>query len=104
MRVDPGERQSKGIEVIKGNWHEHYPGAREKLPKDLPTPKEKKVIISTYVDEDHAHDNPTRRSVTGTNVFLNNTPVKWYSKRQNTVESSTCGAELVALHSYRICD
>ena len=30
-------------------------------------------------------------------IFLNNTPVKWYSERQNTVESSTYGAELVVL-------
>ena len=28
--------------------------------------------------------------------FLNNTPVKWYSKRQSTVESSTYGSEMVA--------
>ena len=27
---------------------------------------------------------------------MNSTPVKWYSKRQNTVESSTYGSELVA--------
>ena len=39
----------------------------------------------------------TRRSVTGIPLFVNNTPIKWYSKRQNTVEGSTYGAELVAL-------
>jgi hypothetical protein len=49
------------------------------------------------VDADHAHDQLTRRSVTGFIVFANNNPIKWYSKRQNTVESSTYGAELVAL-------
>ena len=27
---------------------------------------------------------------------MNSTPIKWYSKRQNTVESSTYGSELVA--------
>ena len=29
-------------------------------------------------------------------MFLNNTPVKWYSKRQNAVESSSYGSALVA--------
>jgi hypothetical protein len=29
-------------------------------------------------------------------IFVNKTPIKWYSKRQNTVESSTYESELVA--------
>jgi hypothetical protein len=38
----------------------------------------------------------TRRSVTGIIVFINGTPILWYCKKQNTVETSTYGAELVA--------
>jgi hypothetical protein len=34
--------------------------------------------------------------VTGIILFVNKTPVKWISKRQKTVESSTYGSELVA--------
>ena len=49
-----------------------------------------------YVDADHAHDLVTRRSVTGIVALINNTPVRWISKRQKTVESSTYGSELVA--------
>ena len=49
-----------------------------------------------YVDADHAHDQVTRRSVTGVVLFINNTPVKWISKRQKTVETSTYGSEMVA--------
>jgi len=30
-------------------------------------------------------------------LFVNNTPINWYSKRQNTEETSTYGAELAAL-------
>ncbi len=44
----------------------------------------------------NAHDLVTRRYVTGILLFLNNTPVKWISKRQKTVETSTYGSELVA--------
>jgi len=63
----------------------------------MPTPKGKTVQVTTYVDADHAHNQVTSRSVTGIQLFVNNTPIKWYSKRQNTVETSTYGAELVAL-------
>jgi hypothetical protein len=49
------------------------------------------------VDADHAHDVATRRSVTGIVLFVNKTPVKWISKRQKTVESSTYGSEMVAV-------
>jgi hypothetical protein len=30
-------------------------------------------------------------------MFLNGGPIKWYSKRKNTVESSTFGSEFVAM-------
>ena len=63
----------------------------------MPVPKGKNVKLTAYTDADHAHDQLTRRSVTGILLFINNTPIKWYSKRQNTVETSTYGAELVAL-------
>ncbi len=62
----------------------------------MPTPLGKSVRITTYVDADHAHDTVTRRSVTGILLFLNNTPIRWVSKRQRTVETSTYGSELVA--------
>ena len=52
--------------------------------------------MTTYVDANHAHDVVTRRSVTGILCYVNNMPVKWVSKRQKTVETSTYGSELVA--------
>ena len=48
------------------------------------------------MDADHAHDLVTRQSVTGVLIFINNTPIRWYCKRQKTVETSTYGSELVA--------
>jgi hypothetical protein len=38
----------------------------------------------------------TRRSITGILFMLNNTPIRWISKCQKTVETSTYGSELVA--------
>ena len=59
-------------------------------------PKMASTDITCYFDADHASDLVTRRSVTGILLFLGSTPVRWYSKRQNTVESSTYGSEFVA--------
>ena len=66
------------------------------MPVNMPEPKGKPVRMITYFDANHAYNLSNRRSTTGVIVFMNSTPVKWYSKRQNTVESSTYGSELVA--------
>ena len=50
-----------------------------------------------FVDADHAGNRVTRRSHTGIIMYCNTAPIIWYSKRQNTVESSTFGSEFVAL-------
>jgi len=97
ITIDVQERELNQAESIKVNWEEQYPGACEELPNDMPKPKGKGVQVTIFVDADHAHDQMTRRSVTGAILYVNNTPIKWYSKRQNTVEMSTYGAELVAL-------
>jgi hypothetical protein len=53
--------------------------------------------MSCFVDADHAGNLVTRRSHTGIVIFLNRAPVVWYSKHQNSVETSTFGSEFVAL-------
>jgi hypothetical protein len=67
---------------------EFYPDASEDIPKDLPPEKGPRVRMTIYVDADHAHDLVTRRSITGILDMLNNTPIRWISKRQKTVETS----------------
>jgi hypothetical protein len=52
--------------------------------------------MTVYVDADDAHDLFTRRSIIGILIILNNIPIRWMSKRQKTVETSTYGSELVA--------
>ncbi len=84
------------LAFVKQNWDEFYPGIKEELPPDMLESKGKPVRITVYVDADHAHDVVTRRSVSGMILFLNNTPIRWVSKRQKTVETSTYGSELVA--------
>ena len=80
------------------NWQEFYPDTAEPIPNpnEIPNTKGSTVRITVFKDADHAHDILTRRSVTGILLMVNNTPVKWISKRQKTVETSTYGSELVA--------
>ena len=87
---------SKYETELEQKWQEFYFDAEEDIPHDMLNLKGSKARITVYVDADHAHDQVTRRSVTGIIVFINNTPVRWISKRQKTVESSTYGSELVA--------
>ena len=84
-----------GKEVSHG-WGELYPGACEEMPDDMPVPKMKPVNISNIYDASHAPCLVTRRSVSGIVLMLNNTILRCTSKRQNTVESATYGAEIVA--------
>jgi hypothetical protein len=78
------------------NWKEFHPDAEPEKWTGMPEELGKAVRITCYVDADHAHDHLTRRSVTGIILFINNTPIRWISKCQKTVETSTYGSELVA--------
>ena len=73
-----------------------YPDALEEEPDHMPEPKGKEISITMYFDADHAHDEQTRRSISGKIAFLGCTPINWSSTRQTSVESSTYGAEFGA--------
>jgi Reverse transcriptase (RNA-dependent DNA polymerase) len=79
------------------DWSSQYPGAQESIPTNMPEPRGKSVVTRCYVDADHAGCLATRRSHTGVLIFVNEAPIVWFSKRQNTVESSTFGSEFIAL-------
>ena len=74
-----------------------YWEACEDIPANAPPPRGASVQINVYVDSDHAGNKVTRRSRTGILILLNMAPIDCFSKRQNTVESSTFGSELIAL-------
>ena len=81
----------------KDIWKDFYPEAKEEIPPNTPTPRGRRVCTSCYVDADHAGNMMTRRSHTGILIYVMNTPIIWYSKRQNTVESASFGSEFIAL-------
>jgi len=79
------------------DWVDFYPDACDELPPGMPESRGLPVEISCFVDADHAGNLLTRRSQSGILIFLNKSPITWYSKQQNTVESSTFGSEFIAM-------
>jgi hypothetical protein len=83
-------------QCVQQDWTEFYRDAQEAIPPNAPEPRGSSVVISCFVDADHAGNRVTRRSHTGIIIFVNRAPILWYSKRQNTVETSTFGSEFIA--------
>ena len=81
-------------------WKDFYHDAREEMPIKMPEPLGNPVQTLAYVDANHAGNMKTRRSHSGILIYVNQAPIVWYSKRQNTVEASSFGSEYIAL---RIC-
>jgi Reverse transcriptase (RNA-dependent DNA polymerase) len=79
------------------DWSDFYPDAVEPIPSNAPEARGPEVQVNCFVDADHAGNRVTRRSHTGVLIFCNKAPILWYSKRQNTVETSTFGSEFIAL-------
>ena len=50
------------------------------------------------IDSDHAGDKVTRRSQTGVLIFINKAPILWFSKKKNSVQTSTFGSEFTAMN------
>ena len=79
------------------NFLEFYPNAQEEIPPNAPEERGKAVQMIAFSDSDHAGDLLTRRSRTGVLIFLNRSPIIWYSKKQSCIETSTFGSEFMAL-------
>ena len=101
MAYDPKTPEvNEAVFNSKADWMDFYGDVEEELPPNMPTPRGKAVTISAFVDANHAGNVVTRRSHSGILIFVQNAPIIWFSKRQNTVESATFGSEFVAM---RIC-
>ena len=55
------------------------------------------VYVGLFVYANHGENVIIRRSHSGLLLFVNNTFINYFIKRQNTVKSRTFGSELVAL-------
>jgi len=73
---------------IKFDWSNTiYGDTFEELPLDAPEPLGKRVTLLHYFDANLIHDVLSGKAVTGCVYFANQTPIMWYSKKQNTVET-----------------
>ncbi len=97
LAFDPSHPDIDETRFQKCDWHDFYRGAKELIPRDAPEPRGNVVSTHCFVDADHAGNRVTRRSQTGILIFVNRSCAIWYSKRQNTVETSTFGSEFVAM-------
>ena len=97
IAFDPAHPNIDESRFVKCDWHDFYRGAKESIPGDMPEPRGNVVTTHCFVDADHAGNKVTRRSQSGILLFVNRAVVQWYSKRQNTVETSTFGSEFVAM-------
>jgi hypothetical protein len=97
LYLDPDYPMISDERFSKYEWTHFYKHAEEPQPPNMPTPRGRHMSTHCFVDSDHAGDKVTRRSQTGVLIFCCRAPILSCSKRQNSVETSTCGSELVAM-------
>jgi len=85
------------LEIQEYDWSRTvYAGSNEQYPENLPIARGNPVQQLSYVDANLYHDMLSGKAVTAILHMLNQTPIDWYSKKQNTVETATFGSENVA--------
>ena len=99
---DPSDQEIDMSLFLERDWsvsefgHVHV----KKLPPNAPEASRGlgfTMLAYHVLDADHATDSVTRRSRTGFFVYLNNTPIYWLGKKQNSVETSSFGSEFCAM-------
>jgi len=93
IAFDPCEPAISEERFIECDWEDFYKDAEEEITEDTPEPRGLGIDIHCFVDASHGSDLNNRRSQTGILIFINSAPILWYSKRQNSVGSSTFGSE-----------
>ena len=83
-------------EIESTTWYCVYHPCSDHIPTDAPEPRGKSVLTTTFKDSNLLFDYMTGRSVTGIIHMMNNTPIDWFCKKQNTIETYTYGSEFTA--------
>ena len=94
--IDQSMFQTSTSEVFK----ELYWNAKEELQYSMSKIRGRSVTTTYFINASHATNKVTRRWHTGFVIFINRVPLIWYSKRQNSVESSTFTNTSVAIKKY----
>eukprot|EP00957_Ditylum_brightwellii_P126677 9655544-Ditylum_brightwellii.AAC.1 len=85
MSYDDAKPDFSMHKIEEYDWFPLYGKTKEEELYGMPEPKSKPVVTSGFFDSSHASCLMTR-----------STPICWYSKRQNCVETSAYGSEIVA--------
>ena len=93
------ERLTPNYEKLIPDFLQDYPDASEEIANHFPKSFGPVMETTIMVDADHAHDQKTRRSLTGLLAYVRSTPVLWLSKHQGAIASSTYAAEFSALRT-----
>ena len=91
----------KYIFNLNADWNEIYGDVVEDGSHRMPEPLGRSVWVGYFIGEYHGGNVITRISHYGTFLFVKNTLIKYFSKLQNTVKSSTIGSDIVALKTER---
>jgi len=67
-------------QFLPADWTEFYPDASEPIPLNAPETRGNDVIISCFIDADHAGNQVMQHSHTGVIIFCNQVPIMWFSK------------------------
>ncbi len=70
----------RGKQYFKCGWLKVYPNASEAIPSNMHELRGKEVVMSCFVNADHAGCRETRRSHTDIVIFVNRVPILWFSK------------------------
>ena len=95
FRVAVSKKQDD-LAAVSEDFLDHCRNAKEQLPEDMPDARGKSLEIMV-VDASHAANKVACRSHAGCITFANRAPLMWFSKHQNTVESSAFSSKFVAM-------
>jgi len=84
-------------EIEQRDWSEFYPFSKKSDPPDMPEAPGLGVELTMFVDASHATNLVTRQSRSGVLIYANKAPIIWFSKKQNSIKTSSFGSEFMAL-------
>jgi hypothetical protein len=95
FRIGIPDHESREMPVQYDWINSVYGPNPEELPDNMPTPLGKPFRTTTYEDANLVHCLVTGRSMSGIIHLVNQTPIQWFCKKQNVVETATYGSEFM---------
>ena len=85
--IDPMIPKVSTLMEIEMNWLKIIYGKdnQEEIPANTPEHLGNPMSLNIFVYESHEGEKLTYSSHTGILIYVNNTPIYWFYKRQNTV-------------------